>query len=161
MYETAPDFELPSFDDGTIRLRDYRGKPVVLVFYRTYFCFYCKEQLRKLGNNYDEFSARDVQILAISSDNPDSNTRNLIQNNAPEQFPLLYTSLDPKVPQAYDRYGKVPDGGSYLGGAELADPGVFLINAEGQIVWKDLGTSIGHSVSAQTILNQIDNLPGS
>ena len=160
MYETAPDFELPSFDDGTIRLSSYRGKPVVLVFYRTYFCYYCTLQLRELGNNYDKFSVRDVQILAISSDNPDPLTRDLIQNNAPEQFPLLYTSLDPEVPLAYDRYGNVKDSG-YLGGAELADPGVFLINAEGQIVWKDLGTRISHSVSAQTILDQIDNLPGS
>ena len=53
---------------------------------------------------------RNVQILAISSDNPDSKTRKLIKDNAPEQFPLLYTSLDPEVPQDYDRYGNVEDG---------------------------------------------------
>ena len=160
MYETAPDFELPSFGGDSISLSSYRGNPVVLVFYRTYHCLYCKRQLDELENSYDEFTKRGVQILAISSDNPDSQTRDLIQNYAPESFPLLYTSLKSEVPLAYDRYGHVDDLG-YLGGAELADPGVFLINAEGQIVWRDLGTSIGHSVSAQKILNQIDNLPGS
>ena len=136
------------------------AKPVVLVFYRTYHCVYCKRQLKSWNDNYDAFDNRGVQILAISSDNPDPKTLRLIKDNAPERFPLLYTSLDPEVPEAYDRYGNVEDG-YYVGGGELADPGVFLINAEGQIVWKDLGTSIGHKVSAQTILNQIDNLPGS
>ena len=161
MYKTAPDFTLPSIKGGEISLSEYSGRPVVLVFYRSYFCTYCRSQLSALNNDYDEFQNRNTEILAISSDNIDSLTSQLIRRSPDGlRFPTLYTSLDPTVPKAYDRYGKVPDGG-YLGGAELADPGVFLINAEGQIVWKDLGTSIRHSVSAQTILDQIDNLPGS
>jgi len=32
--DTAPDFELPTADGATVRLVDYRGKPLVLVFIR-------------------------------------------------------------------------------------------------------------------------------
>ena len=152
----APDFELPSFDGSNIRLSDYRGEqPVVLVFYRTYFCTFCRRQIGELNENYDEFKARNTEVIAISSDRLDERTLKAVEGSA--QFPLLYTSLDPEVPQAYDRYGKVPDGG-YLGSAELADPGIFLISPDGDIVWRDLGTNISHFVDSDEILDQIDNL---
>ena len=32
--DTAPDFELPDADRRIVRLSDYRGKPVALVFIR-------------------------------------------------------------------------------------------------------------------------------
>jgi peroxiredoxin len=32
--DTAPDFALPTADGGTVRLADYRGKPLALVFIR-------------------------------------------------------------------------------------------------------------------------------
>ena len=32
--DTAPDFELPDADRRIVRLSDYRGRPVVLVFIR-------------------------------------------------------------------------------------------------------------------------------
>ena len=32
--ELAPDFELPDIDGNTVRLSDFRGKPVVLSFLR-------------------------------------------------------------------------------------------------------------------------------
>lgn len=36
--DTAPDFALQSYDDGVIRLSDFRGeKDVILVFYRGYW----------------------------------------------------------------------------------------------------------------------------
>ena len=165
MYETAPDFELPSVDDTNIRLSNYRGNPVVLVFYRSYFCSICRGQLTTLNRSYSEFQERDTKILAISSDKIDSLTSQLIKYSPDGlRFQLLYTSLDPTVPLAYERYGNVRDNdyvGDYAGSNELADPGVFLINAEGQIVWRHLGAYTGDTVSAQTILNQIDNLPGS
>jgi peroxiredoxin Q/BCP len=31
--DSAPDFELPDQDGRTLRLQDFRGKPVVLYFY--------------------------------------------------------------------------------------------------------------------------------
>ena len=167
VYETAPDFELPSVDGTNIRLSDYRGNPVVLVFYRSYFCSICRGQLNTLNRSYSEFQDRDTEILAISSDRLDERTRKLIMNNpstpAPD-FPLLFTSLDPTVPLAYNRHGNVSDRYTDyfgLGGGELIDPGTFLINADGQIVWQYLGTSTSDTVRAQTILNEIDNLPGS
>ena len=165
MYETAPDFELPSVDGTNIRLSDYRDNPVVLVFYRSYFCSICRRQLTTLNRSYSEFQERNTEILAISSDRLDERTLKLIRDSseAPE-FPLLFTSLNPTVPLAYDRHGNVGDAGTGyfgLGGGELIDPGTFLINAGGQIVWKDLGAYTGDTVPAQTILNQIDNLPGS
>jgi len=33
MNKPAPDFTLPALDGGTVRLADYRGKPVVLAFW--------------------------------------------------------------------------------------------------------------------------------
>ncbi len=35
--ESAPLFELPNTENETVKLKDYRGKPCVLVFYRGMF----------------------------------------------------------------------------------------------------------------------------
>ena len=34
--ETAPDFTLPDASGNPVSLREYRGKPIILLFYRTF-----------------------------------------------------------------------------------------------------------------------------
>lgn len=34
--ETAPDFTLPNADGGPVSLREFRGKPTIVLFFRTF-----------------------------------------------------------------------------------------------------------------------------
>ena len=66
-----PDFELEAFHEGEIRklrLSDYRGKWLVLIFYPADFTFVCPTELEEAADNYDEFRQAGAEILSVSTD---------------------------------------------------------------------------------------------
>ncbi len=68
-------------------------------------------------------------------------------------FPLLYTSEDPSVPQGYEVFDLHGDG--------LASASVFVIDKSGSVRWQDVGRSISHQVSASEIAGQLERLSSS
>jgi peroxiredoxin Q/BCP len=70
--EPAPDFTLPGTGDRTYTLEDYRGRPVVLIFYPGDNTPVCTRQLTAYTNDIDAFAEVDAQILAISPQSVES-----------------------------------------------------------------------------------------
>jgi peroxiredoxin len=66
----APNFSLPDGDFKPVRLSDYRGKNVVLVFYPGDWSPVCTGELALFQETIDEIRAHNAQILAISVDSP-------------------------------------------------------------------------------------------
>src|ERR1700730_14335191 len=64
--DVAPDFELPGTGDRTYRLSDYRGQPVVLVFYPGDSTPVCTAQLRSYSSDMGDFEDLGAQVLALS-----------------------------------------------------------------------------------------------
>jgi len=162
--DLAPNFTLDYIGKGSpdgkcqLTYSDYRGdSPSVVVFYRSIFCTFCVRQLNAIQAQYDEFEERGVQVVAVSSDSLNESQSRLISQDQRTEFPLAFTGANDEVPRAYDRIGHVRDG-FYLGGRELADPGVFVVDADGVIAWRELGANIGHFVPASEILEQVDSL---
>ena len=87
-------------------------------------------------------------VLGVSTDNFEG-SETLIRQVAP-RFPMLYTSGDNTVPQAYDVFDLFGDG--------LASASVFVIDKSGEVVWQSIGTNYRHQVSAGTILSQLERL---
>lgn len=63
--EVAPDFSLTDLSGNTVRLSDYRGK-VVVVFFWTTWCPYCREQLVVLNGKYDAIAKDGIVLLAVN-----------------------------------------------------------------------------------------------
>ena len=64
---TAPDFSLPSTDGDTIRLADFADRKALLVIFWCNHCPFVKhvaDEVKKLG---DEYLAKGVGVVAISS----------------------------------------------------------------------------------------------
>ena len=62
-------FALPDQNQQTIALEDYRGRPVVLIFYLGYGCLHCAEQLKHIRSEGGALRAGGAfQSLAISTD---------------------------------------------------------------------------------------------
>src|SRR5213594_3073364 len=59
----APDFALPDAEGKTVRLSDYRGKPVVLVFYPLDWSPGCSQQLDLYQHDLGEFTQRGAVLL--------------------------------------------------------------------------------------------------
>lgn len=69
--QVVPDFELEAFQVNEIKkikLSDYRGKWVVLVFYPADFTFVCPTELEDLAKHYAEFQKLGAEVMSISTD---------------------------------------------------------------------------------------------
>jgi protein SCO1/2 len=79
----APDFELTNQDGDTIRMRDLRGRPVVVTFLYTNCEDTCPPQAQQVTGALDDLG-HDLPALAIAvdppSDTPDSARRFLAEN---------------------------------------------------------------------------------
>ena len=61
----APDFTLQTINGETVSLSDFRGKPVMLTFWKIY-CAACETQAPHTQAFYDEWSSETLTILTIN-----------------------------------------------------------------------------------------------
>ena len=69
--QTIPDFEVDAYHEGEakkIKLSDYRGKWLVLVFYPADFTFVCPTELEDAAEKYGAFQEANAEILSVSTD---------------------------------------------------------------------------------------------
>jgi len=65
------DFQAKAYqndDIKTVKLSDYKGKWVVMVFYPADFTFICPTELEELADNYEAFQKLGAEILSVSTD---------------------------------------------------------------------------------------------
>lgn len=66
--DKAPDFELPTDGDGSVKLSDLAGKPVVIYFYPKDMTPGCTTESCEFRDAEPDFSAVNAQIIGISKD---------------------------------------------------------------------------------------------
>ncbi|MFV1850222.1 MAG: thioredoxin-dependent thiol peroxidase [Thalassospira sp.] len=66
--DKAPDFELPTDGNGSVKLSDLAGKPVVIYFYPKDMTPGCTTKSCEFRDAEPDFSAVDAQIIGISKD---------------------------------------------------------------------------------------------
>jgi len=126
---TAPGFSLASDPDGgRVALSDYRGRPVVLVFYPADWSPVCGDQVVELNGVLDRFAERGAAVVGISVDGPWSHAAYAEARGL--RFPLL-ADFEPKgaVARAY---------GVYREGSGFANRALFVVDGEGVIRWAEM-----------------------
>lgn len=144
----APDFTLAATPDKTISLSDFRGRPVVLVFYPADWSPVCGDQVALYNEMLPVFGDSDAQILGLSVDGVWCHAAFAASRKL--EFPLL-ADFEPKGEIAR-RYG-VYD--AKLGVAERA---LFVIDADGVVRWRYV-SPIDVNPGADGILDALDQLP--
>src|SRR4028118_24734 len=71
--QPAPDFDMASTKnleklDQNVKLSDYRGKWVVLLFYPLDFTFVCPTELTTFSERYDDFEGIGAEVIGVSTD---------------------------------------------------------------------------------------------
>ena len=102
----------------------------------------------QLQSRYKDIEAAGAQVLAISTD--DLKGAGYAVDSFGLQFPILYTSKDPAIPLAYDRFNKFGDG--------LASAAVFIIDTDGVIRWQSLGSNYQHQVSGGEVIQALGTI---
>ena len=145
----APDFALKSTPDQTVRLSEFRGRPVVLVFYPADWSPVCGDQIGLYNEMLSEFQESGAEIIGISVDGPWCHSA--FSRDRKLHFPLL-ADFEPKgeVARLYGVY-RASDGTS--------ERALFVINAEGVIHWSYV-SPVGVNPGADGILSALEGLQG-
>ena len=135
------DFEVEAFHEFQVKklkLSDYKGKWVVLVFYPADFTFICPTELTQLADMYQEFVKEGAEILSVSTDTV------FVHKAWHDNSPLIKKI---SYPMLADPTGKVcKQFGTYIEGEGLSLRGSFIIDPEGILKAGELhDNSIGRS----------------
>jgi peroxiredoxin Q/BCP len=124
--DKAPNFDLMSDDDKQVRLKDLKGKTVVLYFYPKDDTPGCTKEACAFRDDYKAFSKKSV-ILGVSLDNVKSHQKFKTKYNLP--FPLL-SDEGAAVSKLYGVYKQKSMYGRTFWGLERT---TFVISPEGRI----------------------------
>jgi peroxiredoxin len=129
--QPAPPLAVTGSDGKPITLADFRGRPVLLVFYLGGGCLHCVEQLRLLAPRTEEFKKAGIDILAISTETVEglAKTREKAGKDGRISFPL---AADPTL-AAFKQWHAHDDFEA------TALHGVFLVDGDGRVRWQDIG----------------------
>ncbi|MDE0735679.1 MAG: peroxiredoxin family protein, partial [Pirellulaceae bacterium] len=124
----APDWTLQDDKGQEHSLKQYRGKPVVVIFYLGFGCLHCAEQLKAFAPMTEEFKKAGVSLVAISTDDQKGLKQSIEGYDKAFPFPLVSDAkLDVfKAYRSYDDFEK------------QSLHGTFLIDEEGLVRWQDI-----------------------
>ncbi len=146
----APDFELhctniKQLQPHAVRLSDFRGRWLALLFYPHDFSFVCPTELTSFSARAVDFAERDCEILAVSVDSIEMHQEWLTTPTqkgglGPLQYSLA-SDTDGTVSKAY---------GVWFAEKEVASRGLFLIAPDGALEY-----SICHNLSVGRNVDEV------
>jgi peroxiredoxin Q/BCP len=141
--QPAPDFTLPSAEGGSVSLKDYKGKWVVLYFYPKDFTSGCTLEARNFERDLAKYQNQSAIILGVSADTAQSHKEFCTKEGL--NFKLL---ADPEL-KAITQYGSAME----YNGMKMAARNTFLINPEGKIA--RVYTEVKPAVHSEEVLKDL------
>lgn len=140
--QKIPDLELEAFHNEKvkkIKLFDYKGKWLVLIFYPADFTFICPTELQEAADNYEKFKQLNAEVLSVSTDTV------FVHKAWHDHSPAIGRI---KFPMLADPIGKLcREFGTYIEGEGLSLRGSFIIDPEGILKAFELhDNSIGRNI---------------
>ena len=165
----APDFKGKDQNGNEIALKDLRKKgPVVVIFYRGYWCPYCNKELQKLEDSLPLIKEKGAQLVAITPEKQEGIAKTIEKTKA--SYPIV-TDDELKIMRAYDvayqvdtktidRYkmasidlaannGQKPDA------VYLPVSAVYIIGKDGEIKYRFFEEDYRKQANVKEILNNL------
>ena len=144
---TAPDFTLRTTPNQSISLNQYRGNPVILVFYPADFSPVCGDEMTLFNQLLPEFQRLNAEVMGISVDGVWCHLAFSKEKNL--KIPLL-ADFEPKgeVAKKYGVY-RQKDG--------IAERALFLLDKDGIIRYSYV-SPIGVNPGADGVLKALESI---
>ena len=135
----APDFSLPADDGAKVKLKDFKGKPVVLYFYPKDDTPGCTKEACAFRDRKKELEKLGAVVLGVSADDVASHGK--FRDKFKLNFPLL-ADVDHKTAEDYGAWREKNMYGKKSMGIQRS---TFLIDGQGKVakVWKKVSVD-GH-----------------
>ena len=167
----APDFKAKDQNGNEIVLKDLRKKgPVVLVFYRGYWCPYCNKELQRLEDSLQLIRDKGAQLVAITPEKQEGVSKTVEKTKS--SFSII-SDDELKIMKAYDVAYQVDDktvsrykmanvdlianNGQKPGAVYLPVPAVYIIGKDGEVKYRFFDPNYKNRPFVKDIL---DNLIG-
>jgi peroxiredoxin len=123
--QSAPDFTLKNQDQKDVRLADFRGKNVVLVFYPLDWSPVCTNEHACFVGDMKKFEQLNAQILGLSVDSVWSHKA--WADKLGIQYPLL-ADFQPRG-SVGEKYGV------YMADKGITGRAIAIVDKEGKVAW--------------------------
>jgi len=131
--EEIPDMKLDVFHDNDIkkvRLSDYVGKWMVILFYPRDFTFICPTELEEAAGLYETFKELGAEVLSVSTDTA------FVHKAWYDSSPSIAKI---KFPMIADPSGEMCKAfGTYIDEEGVSLRGTFIINPEGKVIFSEM-----------------------
>lgn len=146
--QKAPEWTLKNTEGQTVTLLQYRGRAVVMFFFRGTWCPNCRKQMEQIRERYDNLKVY-AEVIGIVGQG-EKEARDYLARN-PLPYPML---VDPdretiKLYGVYQFFG--------LNGFNVAHPSTIIIDREGVVRYCYVGGQFDRPDLAD-ILTQLQNL---
>ncbi len=149
---TAPDFSLVDTDGQTVSRQDFLGKKGMLVIFLCNHCPYVKHVAAELKRLSDEYRARDIAVVGISSNDSEA-----YPADSPEQMKVEKQQRGYAFPYLFDATQAVAK--AYRA---ACTPDFFLFDGDHKLVYRgqldDSRPSNGKPVTGADLRSALDNL---
>jgi peroxiredoxin len=163
----APEFKGVDQFGRTVQLREEAKKrPLVLVFYRGYWCPHCMRLLSNLQDSLSFFTQKGISVVAISPESEESIAKTLEKTKAgysllrdtgfviSKRYDMVYTLSE-------NQLARYRSGGIDLqkinapNGPQLVIPGVYIIGKDYSITFRFFDPDHRTRIDVATLLSQL------
>ncbi|MCF0147897.1 MAG: thioredoxin-dependent thiol peroxidase [Clostridium sp.] len=124
----APDFTLMGSDGKEHKLKDYRGKKVILYFYPKDNTPGCTTEACDFRDNIDQISELNAVVLGVSKDNLNSHSKFI------EKFNLPFVLLSDEDKVVCDLYDVIKEKNMYGKKVLGIERSTFIIDENGKLI---------------------------
>lgn len=150
--QTAPNFTLKDSDGNDVSLKDFKGGPVVVLFFPLAFTGVCTKELCAVRDSIGVYNSLNAKVLAISVDS--FFTLAQFKNQQNLNFPLL-SDFNKEVSKAYGSYYD-----EFFGMHGVSKRSAFIIDADQKIVYSEVlekASDLPDFVAIQSTLQKLSN----
>lgn len=138
--EAAPDFAVKDLAGKEFRLKECCGKDAVLLFFWSFFCGPCREEIPMINEMTREFNGKGLQVVGVNLDGVEM--RKAIDKFVASEkigFRIVFDELEGDAFRVADPYGVA------------GTPALFIIDKKGTISFVAVG-----AVTTPTLKKEID-----
>jgi peroxiredoxin len=168
--DIAPDFAAVDQQGNRLHLKELLKKgPVVLVFYRGYWCPHCNKHLKRLEDSLSFISKHGASLVAISPEQKAAVTKTIEKTDV--RFPVIsdssltimkkYDVAFPVSAQTVEKYKSYGIDFNVINGSEngtnLPVPAVYIIDQTGRIRYRFFDKDYTKRPSVAEIIANLTN----
>jgi len=163
----AADFRAKDQNGNEVNLKDLRKKgPVVVIFYRGYWCPYCNKELKRLNDSLQLITAKGATLIGITPEGKEGIDSTIAKTGA--TFSIISDEgmkisndygvtfkVDDKLVSRYKNFGVDLLKNNNQKEAMLPVPAVYVINRDGAVTFRFFNEDYKKQVAVKEILGAL------